>query len=230
VIGAHTGVAPVKRSRPVSKATLHLCNPAVRDGQVSAEAVGFFANVKPRRPARPTTAPAFRSAMRMSDLIGDSTPKSVIDRSSSAAMHYEAQFSKRFGDGKHGRAVLRSESTEAAVQFQRNFLAHAESMAVMEQANTTTSSTGQISMRADGQTMEKMDFDSVYSDIHVHKDTESAIGHGFVPVVDPRLVARPKDFPYGRNVTVKSALGQRRLLPSRSFMAIGAGPGRSVDF
>ena len=78
--------------------------------------------------------------------------------------------------------------------------------------------------------MEKMDFDAVYSNIHVHKDTESAIGHNFVPVVDPRVVARPKEFPYGRPVNLKSAFGQRRMLPSRSFMALGAGPGRSIDF
>ena len=65
---------------------------------------------------------------------------------------------------------------------------------------------------------------------HVHKDTESALGHGFVPVVDARLVARPKELPYGRLYQVATLFGQREMLPSRSFMSFGSGPGRHIDF
>ena len=76
-----------------------------------------------------------------------------------------------------------------------------------------------------------MDFDAVYSNLHTHKDTESAIGQDFIPTVDPRTAAtRPTELAYGRLHTVKTMRGPRAPLPTRSFMGIGTGPGRSVDF
>ena len=79
--------------------------------------------------------------------------------------------------------------------------------------------------------MEKMDFDAVYSNKFTHKDTESAIGNGFVPTIDVRKFAtRPADIAYGRVHQTQTAYGPREPLPSRSVMGIGTGRGRSVDF
>lgn len=35
---------------------------------------------------------------------------------------------------------------------------------------------------------------------------------------------------YGENPSIQTAAGERQLLPSRSFMAIGEGQGRTIDF
>ena len=86
--------------------------------------------------------------------------------------------------------------------------------------------------RDDGAMMDKMVFDNVFSNKHTHKDTESGIGLDLVPVCDPRRdkITRPKSVPYGRMHQVQTAYGVRQLLPTRTIMGIGDGPGRSVDF
>lgn len=75
-----------------------------------------------------------------------------------------------------------------------------------------------------------MNFDAVYSNLHVNKDTESALGAGLVPVIDPRCITRPASLGYGLPHHVETDMGKRHLLPSRSFMIIGEGPGRHIDF
>ena len=87
-----------------------------------------------------------------------------------------------------------------------------------------------MKMRSDGELMDKMDFDDVYSNLHVHKDTESALGEGFVPSVDARCITRPKDLGYGLAHKVQTDFGAKAPLPSRSTLGIGDGPGRTVDF
>ena len=145
--------------------------------------------------------------------------------------------------------------------------------------------------------MERMDFDSVYSNLHVNKDTESAIGIDLVPKVTltltltrvtsltphPSLLTFTLTLTPALALTLRSTLGasrapsryptessiaslpsevtppsrlkavqsslrsspqhicsapnphphpgvERAMLPSRSFMRIGAGPGRAIDF
>jgi len=74
-------------------------------------------------------------------------------------------------------------------------------------------------------------FDNVYSEEHAHKDTISALGDGLLPTVDTRCtITRPKGITYGAIHKVKTCMGERPMLPTRSFMAIGEGPGRSIDF
>lgn len=75
-----------------------------------------------------------------------------------------------------------------------------------------------------------MDFDAVYSNVFTHKDTESAIGKGLIPKVDPRCLTRPKDLNYGIEHTLHTKYGARTPLPTRSVLGIGVGPGRAVDF
>ena len=83
--------------------------------------------------------------------------------------------------------------------------------------------------------------DNVYSEVHAHKDTESGLGLGLVPSIDPRCITRPKDMRRQDEKgctfvhTVPTTYGSRPLLPTRSFMAIGLGHegearGRSIDF
>ena len=245
VIGMHTGIAPMVRPRPPTPATIMLQNPAVRDGYVSSEPIGLHTGVRPRKtstpservrlPAtrndRPTTTPVWMTTMRTSDAIGTHPPPEKPDMNDAAQMHFEAQFMHRFGDsnGQLGSVLSSGAITEAAAEFQKQWVERARQLSTkkIEQVGLSRSQ----SMRADGEMMEKMDFDSVYSNLHTSKDTQSAIGKDFIPTLDPRTVAtRPKDLEYGSLHTVKTTRGPRAPLPSRSFMAIGAGPGRSVDF
>jgi len=80
--------------------------------------------------------------------------------------------------------------------------------------------------------MENEAFDSIYSDRHAHKDTETAIGPDLVPRIDPRMKhVRPKDLGYGVIHTVQTMVGERPLLPCRSFMLPNGESGaRSHDF
>ena len=116
-IGMHTGMRPGVRPRPASDATIMMCNPAVRDGHVSSEVVGRHTGVPPRlvsrmddpcerthlpsnRLGRPRTAPIWTSTLRASDAIGAHPRPETPDLSDAAVMHFEAQFSHRFGDGE----------------------------------------------------------------------------------------------------------------------------------
>ena len=75
-----------------------------------------------------------------------------------------------------------------------------------------------------------MSFDAIFSNAFVNKDTESAIGTGCIPKIDPRCITRPKELAYGVDHRIRTASGSRAILPSRSFMRIGEGPGRAIDF
>lgn len=243
VVGLHSGIKPMQRPRPASHATVMLRNPCIRDGYVSSEPIGLHTGFPPRktdlpsqrvglpktRTGRPQSAPIWRTTLRTSDAIGTHPAPEPPDLNDAAVMHFEAQFSHRFGDntGQLG-TVLATAHTKAAAEFQRRWVARAEEMAkkVYDQPDGTENT----SVRTDGQLMEKMTFDSVYANTHAHKDTESAIGPGFVPVIDPRCVTRPKDLGYGVQHIVNTQFGHREPLPSRSFMRIGTGPGRAVDF
>lgn len=242
-VGAQSGFKPMVRPRPPSDATVMLCNPVIRDGYVSSEPIGNHTGTMPRRttiPAertrlpsnrkdRPRTAPIWRTTLRTSDAIGRHPKPEPPDLSDAAVMHFEAQFSKRFGDGGNDLgAVLSNEYTQAAAEFQRQWVKRAEELS--RKTHSNPDGRENTSVRNDGQRMEKMTFDDVYSNTHAHKDTESAIGRGMIPVVDPRCVTRPKDLGYGLQHVVHTSFGVRRPLPSRSFMAIGTGSGRSVDF
>ena len=83
--------------------------------------------------------------------------------------------------------------------------------------------------------VEKEAFDNVYSDRHAHMDT---VGHlhssTLVPMFDPRTrCTNPAELKYGAEHFVNTALGMRKVLPSRSFMLLGHSAGRSgrhIDF
>jgi len=84
------------------------------------------------------------------------------------------------------------------------------------------------------QHVEKESFDSVYSDLHSHMDTASALGADLVPRLDVRTRAtRPKDLrSWDGEHVVQTGFGPRAVLPSRSFVLWGDshGPGRHIDF
>ena len=243
VVGFQTGFKPKERPRPASHATIMLRNPVIRDGYVSSEPIGMHTGVLPRRtqdPAerthlprnrrdRPQSAPIWRTTLRTSDAIGTHPPPEPPDLSDAAVMHFEAQFIHRFGDnrGQLG-SVLAEAHTKAAAEFQKQWVKRA----TMLSAKTYSQEDGteNTKLRVDGERMEKMTFDDVYSNLHTHKDTESALGPGFVPVVDPRCVTRPKELGYGMPHVIGTKWGPRTPLPSRSFMRIGTGPGRAIDF
>jgi hypothetical protein len=243
VVGFQTGFKPMQRPRPAAAATIMLRNPVIRDGYVSSEPIGMHTGVAPRKtqdPAqrthlprnrrdRPQSAPIWRTTLRTSDAIGRHPPPEPPDLSDAAVMHFEAQFRHRFGDnrGQLG-SVLASEHTKAAAAFQEAWIARAEELS--RKTYSQEDGTENTKLRVDGERMEKMTFDDVYSNLHAHKDTESAIGRGFVPVIDPRCVTRPKDLGYGLPHFVQTKWGARAPLPSRSFMRIGTGPGRAIDF
>jgi len=241
-VGAWTGFKPMVRPRPASQTTIMLQNPCIREGIISSDPIGLHEGVPANRLAvlqtlrRPNTAPLCldpRRTHRTSDAIGTHPPPKRVDPNDAAAMHYEAQFARAFGDvGREVGAVLASSDTAAAVRFQQEAIARAYELTdpatKIAQRNTLLRSD---SKRADGQSMEKMDFDAVYSNEFVNKDTESAIGVGLVPVIDPRCrLTRPKELGYGLDHRIPTASGARPVLPSRSFMRIGDGPGRAIDF
>ena len=65
------------------------------------------------------------------------------------------------------------------------------------------------SMRADGEMMEKMDFDSVYN-LHTSKDTQSAIGKDFIPTLDRGRWRRAERPGIRLLYTVKTRAGRER--------------------
>lgn len=242
-VGLHTGFKPLVRQRPASHATIMMRNPCVRDGHVSSEPIGLHTGVPPRRTTdpsirvslpecrtgRPRTAPIWQTTIRTSDAIGTHPEPEEPDMNDAAVMHFEAQFAHRFGDhGSVGSVLSRGKITEAAAEFQRRWVKRAEELS--EKKVGDFDATANTSVRVDGQRMEKMEFDAVYSNTFTHKDTESAIGKDFVPVIDPRRLTRPKTAQYGQMHTIPTAYGARTPLPTRSVLGIGSGPGRTMDF
>jgi len=243
-VGTHTGFTPSVRPRPASDVTVMLRNPVIRDGYVSSEPIGNHTGFPPRRTAdpaerarlpqtrkeRPRTAPVWSTTLRTSDAIGSHPRPVTPDVNDAAEMHFEAQFNHRFGESGHMGAVLSSKASAAAAEFQRRWVERARKL--NEQAVNGVDESENKVMRTDGQLMERMDFDAVYSNLHTHKDTESALGAGFVPVIDKRRDAttRPKHINYGQMHRIQTVYGERQPLPSRTTMGIGSGPGRSIDF
>ena len=151
-VGVHTGVEPKVRERPPSVTTVQNRNPALRDGSVSSEAVGLHARA-PRTPSgrgRPGTAPMVPMGLRSSDRIGSHPATPSIDTRDAAAMHYEAQFARRVGDGSNDLgSVLAGKDTAAAVRFQREWMERAD--AAHPQRKTDTTAIDNTSTRADGE-------------------------------------------------------------------------------
>lgn len=243
-VGMHSGIRPMVRPRPASDVTVMLRNPAVRDGYVSSEPIGNHTGFQPRkttepsertelpqtRKDRPRTAPIWTRTLRTSDAIGTHPRPVTPDVTDAAVMHFEAQFNHRFGESGHLGAVLSSKATAAAAEFQKRWVERARKMNELE-AIVIDESENKVA-RNDGVLMERMDFDAVYSNAFAHKDTESALGVGFVPVIDMRRdgITRPKKINYGEMHRVQTAYGVRQPLPSRTTLGIGTGRGRSIDF
>ena len=80
--------------------------------------------------------------------------------------------------------MLASKQTAAAAAFQKGWIDRAKELNIHNPLEVDA--TEGKSERVDGALMEKMTFDAVYSNKHAHKDTESAFGPGFVPIIDLR--------------------------------------------
>jgi len=240
----HTGVRPLVRPRPASDVTVMLRNPVIRDGYVSSEPIGNHTGFPPRktddpqlrtklpqsRTGRPRSAPIWTQTLRTSDAIGMHARPEAPEANDIAARHYEAQFAHRFGDGGHMGAVHATKATAAAADFQKRWVERATAMQP-DNAITFDETEGKT-VRDDGQLMEKMEFDTVYSNRFTEKGSESAIGRDFVPVIDLRrdALTRPKQLGYGKLHMIQTAYGPRQPLPTRSTVGIGTGRGRAVDF
>ena len=83
--------------------------------------------------------------------------------------------------------------------------------------------------RGTGTAMMKESFDNVYSELHTSKDTYSVLhcsDGALVPFIDERVPAHLQRDPSLRNPLLPN---DKPLLPTRSFMGVGAGPGRSIE-
>lgn len=184
-----------------------LRNPVIRDGYVSSEPIGSHTGFAPRktddarlrntlptRTCRPRSAPSWIRTARVSDAIGWHPRPETPDVNDTAAMHFEAQFAHRFGEAGHLGAVLSTKGTGAAAEFQKRFI---ERAAAMQPTNEFEfDETEGKTVRDDGQLMEKMEFDTIYSNRFSEKASESAFGRDLVPVIDLRrdALTRPKQY------------------------------------
>ena len=148
---------PMVRIRPASDVTIQLRNPMVAKGLISSEPIGLHTGVERVQlvnRCRPATAPLWSTTMRTSDAIGTHPDIPPVDPNDAAAMLYEAQFTRRFGDRGQQGAVLASRDTAAAADFQKAFIERAATMAPGRKVDTTA--TDNQSKRADGHAMEKV--------------------------------------------------------------------------
>ena len=91
-------------------------------------------------------------------------------------------------------------------------------------------------MARDGERVAKLDFDSVFSQKHITKDTESVLTGNGISTVDPRRnLVRPSSLDYGSSIDgqpvhrVSTSYGPRRILPARSFMKCVTLPARKRE-
>lgn len=154
IIGLHTGVSPLARQRPPSKATMHFQNPAVRDGTVSSEPYGFFAGIKPRR-LRPQSAPSWR-VIRSSDIIGTHSGPQSLDHSNISSTHHELQLQIECGNGSNVRSELRTQDTLDANKCQQDFISHNEQTSNAADRVKLPIHLQSTTKRVDGQLMEKV--------------------------------------------------------------------------
>ena len=159
-----------------------------------------------------------RYDVRESEVIGihPPAPLNVLDP---AAMHSEANFARRFPWHQSSK----SSDSVAAIRFQSSLL---EDKAQRGSAFVTPPPTPKL-----------------VSNTRASRNSQSAMPVGScTPNLDPRRnVMRPEHMPYGSATggqpphRISTALGERRVLPARSFMAIGDGSpsevkSRAVDF
>ena len=178
VIGAHTNVAPLVRPRPLNKSTAPLANPAIRNGRISSDHIGYQFGSRyrrptslhaPRTPVRLQTASdwSFASCDTSSSVIGSHTLRSYQARPPTVAIDCSAR------PEPLGGHCFDVESFQAARQ----------------KALLST-------RRSDGSSMARESFDAAYSNAHTTKDTQSVLGPGFVPNLDPRRsMTRPSNLP-----------------------------------
>jgi len=190
----------------------------------------------------------------------DAPSDEASDEPDPAKMNYEAQFLyndfRCKAEGGFKRKTTSSDILKA-VEWQKKFAERAHTLSSWEsRLGTSTNLLGDAyaaqrikekqrladmhtkmsSHDLTGTQMIAEDFDNVYGQEHSLKDTISSLGNGLVPTVDERCkVTRPKDIIYGNVHKVKTCMGERPMLPSRSFMCIAGssqyvGPGRSIDY
>ena len=80
---------------------------------------------------------------------------------------------------------------------------------------------------SNGTVVQRLGFDTVYSNKHTSKDTASALLPGCIPSIDPRCaMTRPAHLAYGSSTSgqpthsLRTAVGPRRVLPSASVMSL----------
>ena len=187
---------------------------------MSSEAIGGHAGIPRTTVTRPVTEVPFYpeeyaslrarrsreipkswlSGPRSSDVHSDPRGQSMPIQTEPTELHYEAQFNRKFG-GRYTN--LTDENTRAAFAWQQEVVAQARRTA--EEAETPSWKTG-------------LGKDNLADKAEPNRDIRHNPAHGnldrgsLVPVDDSRKLA-----------------GQSKL-PSRSFMALGVGGGRSIDF
>ena len=234
---------PLVRPRPPSDATIQMRNRAVREGVASSEIVGDHTGVAPKRsfPVLESQSVVQRLATDTeTQNIGRHTPPPPLNMSNLASLHMEANYARRFP--RHHNVAR---DAAAAIRFQDTFASRAAKLEPpkLGEHSINTASHFAMSNRADGSTMVTQSFDGIYSNSFVGRKSQSAMATGGCKsTVDPRCwFSRPKSMAYGSPFSgqpehrIQTPVGARRVLPSRSFMPIGAGsPGenksRALDF
>ena len=259
LFGTFTGFSPPKIPRPSSDVTIMMRNPAIRDvpeGGASSDVYGNHTGtlVDRRSRLRPRTTQSaisrgdpeggalWQRGQRTSEAIGTHPKTAPLDFSNRAAVQYEASYARSFPSPPiANRSPFGSEGRDA-MRFQQQWLRRAQELQPKPKKDTTL--TDNTSLMADGVTLqERMIFDDVFSHRHTGRDTESALTTGCRSTLDPRRnIIRPSGMSYGTSIggqpahRVSTPFGERRVMPSRSFMKIGLGQehermaGRALDF
>lgn len=243
--------------RPASSVTISLRNPAVRvvcepnargnEHRVSSDAIGLHTGtlsdrgrfVRPRTSitamARADTATSpviWQRTTRTSDAIGTHPAPPPLDWSNPAAVQYEATYSRAFPGDRMPVAnrTHASRGVDDAQRFQEEWMKRAATFDA-PRMKEHASKGADTSLMADGQKVAKLDFDAVYSQAHITRDTESVLVGNGISTVDPRRnLVRPKSLGYGSSIDgqpthrVSTSYGARRVMPSRSFMKCARPP------
>lgn len=249
--------------RPLSSVNISLRNPVIRtvcepdalgtEHRISSDAIGVHTGTASDRGrfVRPRTSHAamargdsaaspalWQRTARTSDAYGTFPASPPLDWNNAAAVHYEASYARAF-PGEKTPIANRTPAAKAgrdAVRHQDEMLKRAKAQDGPRMKEHYQSSGDQTSLMVrDGERVAKLDFDNVFSQKHITKDTESVLKGPCISTVDPRRnMVRPPSLGYGSSIDgqpvhrVSTAYGARRVMPARSFMKIGIGtPGRN---
>lgn len=239
----YSNFKPLVRSRPASDVSIQMRNRAVREGVASSDVVGDHTGHAPKRSfpvPQPQSVVQRLATDTEAENIGRHNPPPPLSIDHAASLHMEANYARRFPTHRN---VARDAAV--AIRFQDAFKHRAMQLepAKLGEHSINTASHFAMTKNADGSSMVTESFDGIYSNSFVGFKSQSAVAEGGCrPTVDPRCgFARPKGMAYGSPFSgqpehrIRAPIGTRQVLPSRSFMPIGAGsPGenksRALDF